>query len=516
VALHEIFFLLSHLSVHPRWWFLGGILLFLLLAHEKHWKTLLSTAGAAGCAVILLQSYEFKNEMWSPYYRINYFPLRDMTVVNVNGTLHQIFFDFSEEVRRTAGLNQLVYDDFLKPYAWIRTPKNVLIVGAGTGNDVVIARAQGAEHVDAVEIDPTILLLGRELNSNRPYQDRRVDTIVDDARSFFKKCKTRYDLIIFGTLDSQALLSGMSSLRLDNYVYTLNSFLAAKRLLQPGGTVILYHMSPTAEIAAKIYHLLKAAFHATPIVLFEPNHRMFNYTFIVGDTHTPPPYANDDANRLEAIKVDLPSDDWPYLYLAFHAIPLHYLKAFGLLLAIGTILLIGSAGSVFFSAHDLPMFLLGAGFLLLETKSVTQMSLLFGSTWIVNVLVFASILVMIVLANLIILNIKRPPKGLFFSLVLALTFINYLLPVETLLGMPLLQQWFLGSLCVGAPIFAASLVFATLFKDSKDSLVSLSYNFLGAVFGGLLENATMLVGIQKIHIVILLIYFYALIASRKR
>ena len=37
---------------------------------------------------------------------------------------------------------------------------------------------------------------------------------------------------------------------------------------------------------------------------------------------------------------------------------------------------------------DTQMFLLGAAFLLLETRAVTQLSLLFGSTWIVNTSVF--------------------------------------------------------------------------------------------------------------------------------
>jgi hypothetical protein len=48
---------------------------------------------------------------------------------------------------------------------------------------------------------------------------------------------------------------------------------------------------------------------------------------------------------------------------------------------------------------DLHLFLLGAGFMLLETRSVTQMALLFGSTWIVNAVVFASILLTILVAN---------------------------------------------------------------------------------------------------------------------
>ena len=50
------------------------------------------------------------------------------------------------------------------------------------------------------------------------------------------------------------------------------------------------------------------------------------------------------------------------------------------------------------------MFFLGAGFMLVETKAVVHMALLFGSTWMVNSVVFFAVLVMILLANLFVLQ----------------------------------------------------------------------------------------------------------------
>jgi len=44
--------------------------------------------------------------------------------------------------------------------------------------------------------------------------------------------------------------------------------------------------------------------------------------------------------------------------------------------------------------------------MLLETKGVVHMALLFGSTWVVNSVVFVSILVMILLANLFVMAMK--------------------------------------------------------------------------------------------------------------
>ena len=65
--------------------------------------------------------------------------------------------------------------------------ENVLVIGAGNGNDVAVALRRGDRHVDAVEIDPQILQLGIARHPLRPYQDPRVSTYVDDGRSFLQK-----------------------------------------------------------------------------------------------------------------------------------------------------------------------------------------------------------------------------------------------------------------------------------------------------------------------------------------
>ena len=49
--------------------------------------------------------------------------------------------------------------------AFGNTFENVLILGAGSGTDVAAALKHGAKHVDAVEIDPVILRLGKRASS---------------------------------------------------------------------------------------------------------------------------------------------------------------------------------------------------------------------------------------------------------------------------------------------------------------------------------------------------------------
>ena len=110
-----------------------------------------------------------------------------------------------------------------------------MILGAGSGNDVHLVLEQGAKNIDAVEIDRAIWKLGKELNYQKPYDDPRVQVYIDDARAFLKKTKTKYDVIILGTLDSQTLLSGMSSIRLDNYIYTSEAFRSVRELLNQRG-----------------------------------------------------------------------------------------------------------------------------------------------------------------------------------------------------------------------------------------------------------------------------------------
>jgi hypothetical protein len=180
------------------------------------------------------------NSLWSPYHRIDFKPLPGPTgwprvsayTLISDHSWYQFVVDLSPEFLRLypqAEPNQHLVPYYELPYQLTPNAKNVLILGAGTGNDAAGALRHGAEHVDAVEIDPEILRLGRQYHPERPYISPRVTTYADDARAFLKKTKKKYDLVVFGYLDSSILLSSFSSLRLDNYVYTLESFQDAKR-----------------------------------------------------------------------------------------------------------------------------------------------------------------------------------------------------------------------------------------------------------------------------------------------
>jgi hypothetical protein len=510
-----IFALLSHFSTPPLVWFGLGGFLFLFLAGKQ--QNLSISILCLGLVFYLVQNlYQQDHEIWSPYYKINHYKYNnpksvEKTSINVNGSLHQYMLNFSPSLDSQKHITNKVKQQYQLPYRLANSWEDVLILGAGSGNDVHLVLEQGAKNIDAVEIDGSIWKLGKDTNYQKPYDDPRVKVHIDDARAFLKKTKKQYDVIILGTLDSQTLLSGMSSIRLDNYIYTTESFRSMKEHLKPEGVLILYHMSPNPAVSIKLYKILTDIFGIHPLMRFEKEPLLFNYTLVSGSkakAENEFDYSFSQFNTLTNL-VSPPTDDWPYLYLDRPGIPTHYLKAGGIILLISIVSIILAAGRKNLKETDWTLFLLGASFLLLETKSVTEMSLLFGSTWQVNVLVFASILALIFIANLFILH-KGPfdKTRIFFILFISIA-ISYFVPTHLLLGLPLAGQWILGALVTAVPLFFAGMLFSQIFATRKEPTTSLGYNLMGAICGGLLEYSSMALGTKNLYLLALALYVLA-------
>ncbi len=509
-----LFSLLSHFSMPPIVWFTLGTVYYLVLCREDR-KVLVSCLGIPVILFLVYGMHQKEGELWSPYYKINYFKAERNIDLSVNGSFHQRILDLDYDPLAAGTYAQAVRQDYLSPYQFVQSKDEVLILGAGTGNDVTLALEQNAGHIDAVEIDREIYNLGKKFHFQKPYDDPRVSVTIDDARVFLKKTDKKYDLIILGTLDSQTLLSGMSSIRLDNYVYTVESFKTIREHLKEDGILILYHSSWNSYIAEKIYWVFAETFGNRPLLKYEPEHRLFNFTFVGGSkAMAPPDYAfafsgNMDSTGKRGSSFLLPTDDWPYLYLKRSTIPAHYLKAGGIILLFSVFLVWISAGIKNPGRPDGSLFFLGVGFLLLETKSVTEMSLLFGSTWVVNVLVFSSILVMILLANLWVLKKEHWNKNWLFGLLALSLLASYLVPVDSLLSIPVTGQWLVGGIKTALPLFFASMIFALIFKSRQQAALALGYNVIGAVFGGVLEYSSMALGTKSLYLLSLVMYLGA-------
>src|SRR5262245_52374414 len=187
--------------------------------------------------------------IWSPYYRIALSGVAtqqaktpSITFLNVNYDGFQAIQDlssshievFPEKVQRICNRHYNI------PYRLSRTQvESVLILGGGSGNDAAAALRNGATRVDVVEIDPAIARIGRQIHPERPYSSDKVRLFIDDARSFLQRTKTKYDLVVFATLDSHTAFSSLSSLRVDNFVFTEESVRSARERLKPGGGIAI-------------------------------------------------------------------------------------------------------------------------------------------------------------------------------------------------------------------------------------------------------------------------------------
>lgn len=398
------------------------------------------------------------------------------------------------------------------PYLLTR-PDRVLVLGAGMGNDVAAALRAGVRHVDAVEIDPAIVRAGRRLHPERPYDSPRVRVIVDDARSFLTRTDRRYDLIVLGLLDSHTLLSQLPGVRLDNYVYTIESLRSMRQHLTERGVVALSFAVPVDRLwlAVKLDRLVQAAFGETPLALAPMYDASF--LFLAGPgVHRPEvvhaldlpslaPYRVDRAalvraaSRNGADEIAVPTDDWPHLYLRTRGISAGHLLLFSILLPL--CFLATRALARVSGRPDLHFALLGAGFLLVETKGISDLGILFGGTWWTVSAVIAAVLAMALISTLVVARYSWRRRWAYLGLLVSLTLL-YLVPPARLLVLPLAVARALGAILVAAPVLFSGLVFAVSLRGTGDPARALGWNLVGAVLGGFLEYTSLATGIGSL------------------
>jgi hypothetical protein len=154
------------------------------------------------------------------------------------------------------------------------------------------------------------------------------------------------------------------------------------------------------------------------------------------------------------------------------------------------------------------MFFLGAAFMLLETKAVVQMALLFGSTWLVNSAVFFTVLVLILLANLYVLKMPSVQLGLHYPALLIFLSATVLVPFDAFLSGGIIWRYVVPCVLALGPMFFAGVIFARSFRDEVNPDQAFGFNIAGSVVGGLTESFSTLLGFR--HLLILAICFYVL------
>jgi hypothetical protein len=453
-----LFSLISYFNTPPIIWFalaLLAISCYYAMNHQLTWQisiTFLLTLIGIG----LINP----KTIWSPYNRLDLAPsyfgqglskLQYGYQLTVQHYFYQGAYDFSvpfiEQVRKMFPEIIGTVDEYVQgyniPYSLAPIGSRVLIVGSGMGNDVAAALRAQMGQVTAVEIDPTILALGKKYHPEYPYHDPRVISVVDDARSYFEKNQNMYDVIVFGLLDSHTLLSSMASVRLDSYVYTLESFQQAKSHLNPNGYL-------TLTFAANDW--IKERLGRMLVEGFGPDDVFFRVwkegvTFLAG-SNLPKSGVLINFSQWKAdseiTNLPLATDNWPYIYLRSLRIPAGYWQT---LLVIGVL-------CFFVMKRTFPealkpnwhFWLLGAAFLLIEFKSITELALLFGTTWFVNSLAISGVLVMALFANLFVLRTKKINLQWVYALLFASLFLGYFFPLASLSGYSPLIKGIIGTM----------------------------------------------------------------------
>ncbi|MDD5687780.1 MAG: methyltransferase domain-containing protein [Elusimicrobia bacterium] len=496
-----LFTVISFFNSSPLIWFLIAFLCLLPYLYGKRLFYINVLAFILSFFFIWMISY---GAIFSPYYRIDVIDKANCVIVN--GVPHQTMLN----------INKDFINGYEFPYKLIKKPKKVLILGAGTGNDAAVALKNGAEKIDAVEIDPVIIEIGKR-HPNKPYQDNKVKVFNDDARAFLKKSDEKYDLIVFALIDSLTAFSQFSSVRLENFIFTKDAFKDVKKHLTDDGVVVIYNQFRKIWIVERLSKMLEETFGKKTITYNEQEKEHFAVLFNgpgIEKINFPqkaelfpkqkaPLFLNSN------YQIKSTTDNWPFLYLKEPAIPIHYVLAIimilffaGLLVFISSVISNGNISNRFF--------FLGAGFMILETSAIIRMAMLFGSTWIVNSIVIIAILVMSFFAASF-TNIFTPDNNKKYYIYLFLIIIiNILVPLKTFLIFPYYLKIILSSLLLFLPVYFSGVIFSTSFSKSENMPSALGSNLIGSMFGGCIEYISLKYGYGSLMFLLLGVYLVSI------
>lgn len=513
----------------PAWFWMGIVLLGMAFLQATRRDRFLVLSLILPLALLLYDpSTPNHYTIWSPYQELEYTRVfarnGDLAqgLLQVNHTGYQTIVNLSSGflARHPKALQEPADENpYNLPFRFAKKTPRVLIVGAGTGNDSAAAVRNQSDAIDAVEIDPAILAIGKRDHPEHPYDSARVAIHITDARAFLKRTHHQYDLILFGLLDSHTQLSDYSNMRIDNFVYTLEAFREARMHLQPDGIVFVKFQVNRPWITTRLAEMLHQTFGKAPLVFDAQSSYTAPATcFVISpgsrveDTLAEDPqlqaFVEKNQTVRESSQVPVTTDDWPYLYQREKQIPRTYISIaiIVVVLALAFYIKIPEARQ---HPPSLFFFSMGAGFLLLETQAISRSALYFGTTWRVSAIVISGLLTTLLLANMLIERFPNflPKQWMLFGLLAGLV-VAYWVPFASISAPP----GMVGSLVVivfAVPVFFAGLLFSVEFRTAQLPSLALGANVLGAVVGGLLENLSLIVGMHALLLVTMGLYAIA-------
>ncbi|MEB2311384.1 MAG: hypothetical protein OZ921_11550 [Sorangiineae bacterium] len=208
--------------------------------------------------VTVLPQVGFRGWGLSPEYR-GPIPQQKTLVIDMNAmTTVTRFTGAFEEVRYTT------FDLSALSYRAHPEPKEVCVVGAGGGKDVLAALAAGARHVTAVEINPLIVDdvmrdKYREFSGGLYLRDD-VTVLVEDGRTALRQAERRFDVINLSMVDTSAATAAGAYALTENSLYTADAFIDFTGSLAPGGVLSVASVSlPDLAVGARLASIARAA-----------------------------------------------------------------------------------------------------------------------------------------------------------------------------------------------------------------------------------------------------------------
>ncbi len=505
------FTLLSFLGATPIVWGLISAAILLWTIRPRSAKDLVLTIIPLLVLVVTL-GIESREEgvIWTPYYKANSIDIAGLGVEDegvgalVNGIPHWF---------QTARYDLPVYQTVYERRADESPVNDLLVIGAGSGNDVSVGLHEGAKHIDAVEIDRRLYELARDGHPNKPYDDPRVDVHIDDGRAFLERSSKDWDLMILALPDSLTLVQGASSIRLESYLFTREAAEAYREHLSDAGVFSMYNLYREPWLVDRYAATLEAAFGHAPCVTKLDDTAFAVLTIGVEPDNITCP--ESDTWTRTAATPDPVHDDRPFPYLREPSIPSFYLVALGLILAASLLLVRAVGGPLRGLRNHLDLFFMGVAFLLLETKNVVQFALLFGTTWLVNSLVFAGVMLSVLLAVVISKKVVVRRLGIPYALLGLAIVIGWIVPQSALLPLSTPVRLIVACALAFAPIFLANIIFAQRFRETTDSTNAFAANLIGAMVGGVLEYSSLIIGYRNLLVVAFLLYSAAVVAGRR-
>ena len=522
------FFLISWWMLTPSTW-MGLVLLGFAFLQDSRRDAALVTSLLVPLFLLLHDPSQRDREiLWTPYQEVEY--SRQYTLAGdawggamlVNHTLYQSIVNLSSQflARHSALRREAEHNPYNLPFRFAAPSPRILIVGSGTGNDVAAALRHDSRSVDAVEIDPAILDLGKREHPEHPYDSPRVAIHLGDARSFLKRTKQQYDLILFGLLDSHAQFSDYSNLRIDNFVYTQEAFREAAALLAPDGIIFVKFSVQRPWLETRLSEMLRQALGTSPLVFkADSDYSAGGTCFVASRSNRVSQALISDPDLAAFVRhntlppnwdaVPTTTDDWPYLYQRDRGIPRTYYSVSILVILIAVVLY----GLVWRANHgqghfSLFFFSMGAGFLLLETQIISRLALFFGTVWQVSGIVIAALLLVLLFANTIVERAKSLPRFCIWVGLLVALVIAYWFPFDRIRASPTI----VGTIAIGVfsiPVLFAGILVSSEFRNTVSPSSAFNTNVLGAVTGGLLESLSLVYGLRALLLVAVVLYCLA-------